>query len=220
MQFVRNALLAGVAAVGFGLFGTASAQPLNTMTVRLPGGGVAAIQYTSQYTGNVPPQVTFLPAETPVSPWLPVASWFGPDSPFAMSPFATMERISAAMDREAAAMFRQAEALARRARSGQPTEVTWGNMPPGSQSYSYISTISGSGVCTQSVQITATANGPPRVERHSTGNCGAGAPADRGGADAVRVPAPAAPGKQPDLILTRNGGPPFAGMIRSAAAVR
>ncbi len=83
-------------------------------------------------------------------------------------------------------------------------------MPPGrvpwaGESYSYVSTISGNGVCTQSVRITSRGDGtPPQVERHSSGNCGAAAaPQGRLGSATGRSGADAPP-KQPDLILTQD----------------
>jgi hypothetical protein len=95
-------------------------------------------------------------------------------------------------------------------------------MPPSGQSYSYVSTISGSGVCTQSVRIISRGDGsPPQVERHSSGNCGAAAAPRGRSAVQPAAPAPVAPAKQPDLILTQNSGPsPYAGMVRQVAAAR
>jgi hypothetical protein len=128
-----------------------------------------------------------------------------------------MERISAEMDRQAAAMFRRAEALATQARSGQPIEAVFGNLPAGSRGYTYISTMSGNGVCTRSVEITSTGNGPPRVVSHSSGDCG---PATGGASGAATLPAaPVRPAKQPDLLLTNaNGAKPGGNMVRHVAA--
>jgi len=187
--------MAGAAVLAIGIAGAASAQTANVMTVALPGGGVAEIRYT----GNVPPKVVI--GETPpaYAALTPAASFFGLESPFAM-----MERISAEMDREAAAMFRRAELLAAQARSGQPIEAAFGSLPSGSRGYTFISTASGNGVCTRSVEITSQRGGPPRVVSRSTGNCD---PATGGSDGAATVPAvPARPAKQPDLLLTRNGG--------------
>jgi hypothetical protein len=214
MRTLRTALLAGVATLGLDLTGAALAQNLNTMTVRLPNGGLAEIRYV----GDVPPRVVFLPqSNSAFDGWTPVSPFFVPESPFAM-----MDRISAEMDRRAAAMFRQAETIATQARSGPPIEAAFGNLSPGSQSYSYVSTMSGNGVCTQSTRITSTGNGPPKVESSSSGNCGPGAATHTApaGSGAVRVPVgPMVPAKQPDLILTQNNGAkPYAGMIRQVAA--
>ena len=134
-----------------------------------------------------------------------------------------LDRIAAEMDRRAAAMFRYAETIADRADAGGFAEAAFGAMPPGGQSYSYVSTISGNGVCTQSVRITSRGDGtPPRVERHSSGNCGTAAePAGVGRASSRLLRFPAAAPKQPDLILTQGtGGSPYAGMVRHVASAR
>jgi hypothetical protein len=76
-------------------------------------------------------------------------------------------------------------------------------MPAGGHSYSYISTMSGNGVCSRSVEITSQGNGPPRVVSHSSGNCD---PAIGGSTGAATLPAtPARPTRQPDLLYTQNG---------------
>ena len=227
MRTLQHTLLAGIAAAALGISGVASAQSAKShvMTVQLPDGGVAQIRYT----GDVAPQVGF--SETPRPVLAPVPLLFGADSPFAM-----MERISAEMDRQSAAMLRQADALMAQARSGQPVDVALRNLPPGSQSYSFVSTLSGSGVCTQSVEITSQGNGqPPRVVRHSAGDCG---PTAGGGAGSVNLPdtpmpagrpeiietsvrparpylAPSAPANRPDVIYTSaTGTKPYAGLVR------
>ena len=223
MQLLRTTLLASAAALV--TFGTALAQTANTMAVALPGGGVAQIQYT----GNIPPKVVIGEAPPAFAAWSPVASFFGPDSPFAM-----MERVSAEMNRQAAAMFRRAELLAAQARSEEPIEAIFGNLPAGGRSYSYISTMSGNGVCSRSVEITSQGSGPPRVVSRSSGNCD---PVSGGSTGATLPAAPGHPakkpdplytqnggshpgsGKQPDVVLTRSGGAqPYAGIVRPVAA--
>ena len=213
MASLRTALLGAIAALGIGAAGAAPAQTFNTVTVPVPGGGVAQIRYV----GEVPPQIVFVPAPAALNSWTPVSSVFGYESPFAM-----LDRIAAEMDRRTAAMFHYAEAMADRANAGGLTEAAFGAMQPGGQSYSYVSTISGSGVCTQSVRIISRGDGsPPQVERHSSGNCGSAAAPRGRSAVQPAAPAPVAPVKQPDLILTQNSGPnPYAGMVRQVAAAR
>jgi hypothetical protein len=65
MQLLRTALLAGAAALA--IFGTASAQTANVMTVALPGGGIAEIRYT----GNIPPKVVIGEAPPANAAWTP-----------------------------------------------------------------------------------------------------------------------------------------------------
>jgi hypothetical protein len=208
MRRFKTALFAGVAALA--ILGPASAQTAHVMTAALPGGGVAEIHYT----GNIPPKVVIGQAPPAFAAWSPAASFFGPDSPFAM-----MERISAEMDRQAAATFRRAELLAGEARSGQPIETGFVNLPAGSNGYTFISTMSGNGVCTRSVEITAQGNAQPNVVSHSSGNCG---PAASGSTGAATLPrAPAHPAKQPDLVLTNaNGAQPYGSMVRHVAAAQ
>jgi hypothetical protein len=212
MASLRKTLFAGIAAIGIGLAGAASAQTSHVMTVPVPGGGVAQIRYF----GDVPPQVAFAPAPTAFDGWMPVSQAFGYDSPLAM-----LDRLAAEMDRRAAAMFRYAEAMADRAAAGGVAEAGFGAIPLGGESYSYVSTISGSGVCAQSLRITSRGDGmPPLVERHSTGNCGAAAGPPGWSGVQPAAPAPTAPGGQPDLILTQGAGSPYSGTIRHVASVR
>ena len=209
MRVFQTALLAGAAAIAVsGLSGVAAARDLNThvMTVQLPGGGVAEIRYT----GDVPPQVVFSPAPTALGAFVPFGAVFGP-----ASPFATLDRISAAMDREAASLIRQAEMLANAPAfaPNRPIETALGNLPPGTESYTMVSTWSGNGVCTQSVEITSPANGGrPRVLSRSAGNCGS-AP---GSAGVIRAPTLPAPTHSPDILETR-GTQPYGGLVREAA---
>jgi hypothetical protein len=218
MRTLQNALLAGVAALAIGFSGAALAQTSNihTMTVRLPGGGVAQIRYA----GDVAPQVRVSEAPGPVAALMPMPVLFGPDSPFA-----TLDRISAEIDRQAAAMFRQSDALLAAARSGQLTPVTLRNLAPGTQSYSFVASVNGGNVCSRSVEITAPGNGAaPRVVSHSSGNCGpaeasgginlptASPPAGQPGPVWTGAPAPAA---RPDVVWTSaSGAKPYKGLVR------
>ena len=210
MRNVRSALLAGVGVALASLSGAAAARDLNThvMTVRLPSGGIAEIRYT----GDVTPQVVFDPPAAAMGAFVPVSSFFGADSPFAM-----LDRMAAEMDREAANLMRRAEMLANAPTlaGNQPIEAAMGSLPPGTQSYTMVSTWSGNGVCTQSVEITSPASGgQPRVVSHSSGNCGA-VPHSMGGAVTPTTPAPS---RRPDLLETRaHGAQPYAGLVREAA---
>jgi hypothetical protein len=221
-----------------GVSGVAAAQSTraHVMTVQLPGGGVAQIQYT----GDVPPQVTvsdaLVAAPTSFSPvFAAMPSMFGADSPFAM-----FDRISAEMDRQMAAMWRRAEMLSAQSPS-QLTEAAMRNLSAGSEGYSFVSTLSGNGVCVRSMQITSSGNGAvPKVVSHSSGNCEAEmAPQINGGATGsvnlptspapaqrpdtlwIKSPAPTAPApaKRPDTLWVKsNGANPYAGTVQPTAA--
>lgn len=166
MHTVRTVLLAGAAAVLLAsACGAAVAKgpETHTMTVRLPGGGVEEIRYS----GNVAPQVVVTPQYAPIGFGWPMA-FFGPDSAFAQ-----LDRISAAMDRQMGAMLQDAQALA--AEPGLVTQVGVGNLPAGSERYSFVSTTSGNGVCAKSVEITSRGDGQkPQVVSKSWGDCGKG----------------------------------------------
>ena len=210
MRHVRTAFLLGATAIGLaGLPGGAAARDLNTyvMTVEITGGGVAKIRYT----GEVPPQVVVSPAPAEVNALTPFAAFFG-----SASPFAELERLSAAMDRQAAGLMRQAELLAHAPVFGgnQPIEAALGNLPPGTTNYTMVSTWSGNGVCTQSVEITSPADeGKPRVISHSSGNCGS-APGSMG---TVGTPTMPAPTQRPEILETGvHGNTPYPGLVREA----
>jgi hypothetical protein len=201
MRNIRTSLLVGVAAVAIaGLSGMASAQSADThvMTVQLPGGGTEEIRYT----GNTPPQLVFTTGPASLAGFDPMPSLFGFEPPFAM-----MERISAEMDRQAAAMFARADNLTAQVPSNptQLTEAGLRGLPPGSASYSFVSTMSGNGVCTKSVEITSTGNGAaPRVVSRSSGDCGPQA----GATGPVNLPVARPPGNnRPDLLLTKANEP-------------
>jgi hypothetical protein len=222
MRTVRHALLAGVAAIAVaGFSGGAFAQTpqVHVMTIRIPGGGVEQITYT----GNVAPQVTVNTAPRPAEAALP--SLFGPDSAFAQ-----FERISQEMDWQADALLRETAMLAAAQPSfGQLQATDFADLPAGSQGYSFVSTMSGNGVCTQSMQIISTGNAPPKVVTHSSGACGP----TGGTTGTIALPPAMAPQSQPHMIMTRahparqiqsrrpdvvmtsaDGGRPYAGLVR------
>ncbi len=182
MRLTRTLLIAGVAATVVAGVATAAALHTHTLTVRLPDGGVERIVYT----GDVAPRVEVAPAAPIV--------WAG-EPGFDDAAFAAMDQISAQMDREMAAMLRQADALQASvmAGAGPLTFASTGDLPPGAQSFYYVSTLSGAGVCSRSVEITSTGDGrEPRVVSHSSGDCGTSA------APTVSRPLDAAPAPTPD----------------------
>lgn len=222
MRNLRTALGAGVAAVAaIGFCGLALAQgpQVHTMTVTLPGGGVEQIQYT----GSTPPHVTVSDAPAPIFAAMP--SFFGSGSPFA-----EMERISAAMDRQADRMFREAAAL--QSGAAQPNLVVVGDEPAGSREYSFVSETNGSNVCSRSMVITSNGAGAaPHVVTHTSGNCSAAS------APGFRLPTQlptAAPQTGPRMIMTKaapahsyavprpmmakaRGAHPYAGLVHEAS---
>ena len=210
MRTLHTALFAGIAAIGLSGMAVAQTAQTHVMTIRMPGGGIAQIQYT----GNLAPQVSIASGPAAVDAAMPMPTLFGPDSPFA-----ALDRISAEMDRQLAEVLHAADAAAAQARSGRMVEAGLNALPPGIQSYSFVSTMSGNGVCSESVEIIAPGNGQkPRIVRHSSGNCAA---LPRAGG-AVSLPAAPAPKDRPDVVRTSaHGAHPSAGLVREIpAAVR
>ena len=164
MRITRTLLVAGVAVAAIAGVATAAALNTHTLTLRLPDGGVERIIYT----GNVAPRVEVGPAEAAD----PIAWQGGPG--FDDTAFVAMDRISAQMDREMAAMIQQADAAESRAiaQSGPLTFASTGDAPAGARSFSFVSTSSGGGVCSRSIEITSDGDGQkPRVVSQSAGAC-------------------------------------------------
>ena len=144
------------------------------------------------------------------------------------SSFAEFDRISAALDRQADQMFRDAAALS--AEPAQVNPATIAALPSGAQEYSFVSTMSGNGVCSRSVEITSQGNGgTPHVVTHTSGNCAAGAP---GFQVPTQLPAAQPPNSGPRMIMTKathpavaprtvmakaTGARPYAGLIHEAS---
>jgi hypothetical protein len=161
MKSSRKSLMTGIAAValtGICTVAIAGENAVHSMTVALPEGGTAVIQYT----GAVAPKVNF--DADPVA-----AEFFGP-----ASPFAAFQRLSAQMNLEMAAMMRQADAVAMQLpRIDQPLNADLRNLPAGVTEYSIVSTTNGNGFCSRSMEITSIGNGQkPKVVTRASGDCG------------------------------------------------
>jgi hypothetical protein len=156
MRTLTTVVLAGAAIAGLTGLALAAGSVMHDMTVQMPGGGVAHIRYT----GDVAPKVNFVQAAP-----IPVTVWGAP------SPFAGMERISAMMDRQMAVMLTQAR-LMQQAADRPLQAAVLKDMPTGSSSYSFVSTMSGNDVCTRTTQITASPGNAPKVVSQTSGNCG------------------------------------------------
>jgi hypothetical protein len=173
-------LLAGVAAVAcLGVAALAASPKSQTpaahdhvLTVRLPDGSVEQIHYS----GDVAPKVAVAPGGLGVFAPMP---GFGPAS--ADSPFAMLNRLSAQMDQQMAEMMRNAPPMPtlaapgamQRAAAGQ--EAALGQLPAGTESYSFVSSVNGGHACSRSVQITSQGAGQaPRVVTQTSGDCGGG----------------------------------------------
>jgi hypothetical protein len=192
-----------------GLCGIALAQSpqVHVMSVALPGGGVAQIRYV----GSVAPQIYVSDAPT-----MTLSAMLG-----AGSPFAELDRISAAMDSQADQLLRQAAAMAA-AGPAQLNPTAIGALPAGAQEYQFVSTINGDNFCSRSVEITSQGNGAaPRVVTHTSGNCAA-APAP--GTPGFQMPTPTqlptapAPSNGPRMIMTKaTDAQPQAARVQEAS---
>ena len=191
----KPALILAGAAVALAAATVAAAERADehVMTVRLPDGSVGHVRYT----GDVAPHIVVLPvaATTPLS--LRDAA-FG-----AGSPFAEMDRISAAMDRQASAMMRQVAAMAAAgpAMSGAAPQTAMMADAPAGATYRYVSTTTiGGKTCTTSVQsISQGAGKAPRLLRDVSGDCSTAMRRPTGPTPAV-APAPKAPVVAADSI--------------------
>ncbi len=169
MRSARKAMLAGAAAVALlGVAGWTAAEIKNghVLDVRLPDGALAHIRYV----GDTPPTVSIAAPPTALSIMSPPPDAFGPNSAFT-----ALDRISQAMDRQAEAMLRDmaAQPLTPLAGTGL-TQIDIAKLPPGARGFSMVSTLSGSNVCTRSVEYRSLGGGePPHVVTHTTGSCSA-----------------------------------------------
>jgi len=175
MRALPKLLIGGAAALAIAGVATAAFRNIHMMIVRLPGGGVEKVFYT----GDTPPLVAYGDMA------------------------ALTEQVSADMDQETAAMLSEADAMISdplaTATLIAPDRLMQANLgevaglPAGARGYSFVSTVSGGGVCSRTVEITSRGDGvPPTVVTHTSGNC-AGASADHPAAPTLDTPAIARP---------------------------
>lgn len=162
-KLLRTAVLVGAAAIATAGTAIAAANDNRVMTVDLPDGSLARIDYQ----GDVAPKVTVQPAIR----FVPV----GFADPAVTAPFALLDRIAADMDRQVNAMVQQTRMLEAAAASGATLDwAALGNLPAGTVSYRFVSTRSGNGACRRSVQVTSLgADQQPKVVSSSSGDCDA-----------------------------------------------
>jgi len=178
MRQFRMAVLAGAATLLVTGAAWAASSPTHEMKLSLPDGSVAHIRYE----GDVAPVVEVAPATDPVALRDPF-DLFGP------SPFAAFDQISALIDRQAAAMMQQAMTAGT---DGAPV-VTTGAAPAGTVHYSFVSTSSSNGSCTQSVEWRSDGSGAePKMIRTSSGDCGADGQGDAAKSVTTSAPSPKA----------------------------
>ena len=189
MHSLKPLLIAGAAIAGFAVLAPAVARELNShqMTVPVPGGGVATIEYS----GDVAPKVRFLPIAGSR-----LADPFAWSAALDMPSFAALDRMAASMDRQMDLMLHRAEMLSRMPQDDSLRSAVMQGLPPGTTSFSMIETSTGNGVCTQVTRITQVAqDAKPHVVSQTSG-CGDKAH-NAASADPslknINYPAPAAP---------------------------
>jgi hypothetical protein len=177
MHIPRKYLLAGagIALLCAGVAEAATAK-LHTMTVDAPDGGTIQVHYT----GDVAPQVHFVPAS--------------PAQIAMVDPFAQMQRVSAAMDAQmqammqrAALMQQQAVQLQQAAQSAGSDAVAGNTMPgltmvgtlPQGVHVSYYSSSTDARGCTRSVSYSSDGSGAqPKLTQAASNGCETAAPRD------------------------------------------
>ena len=169
MRMSHAAILAGLTTAALSGAAVAASRDTHLLTVPLPNGAIAKIEYH----GSVAPKVT-------IEPRTPFAAAFS--APFGAQ-FAAVDRMAAEMQRRADALRQRMDVLARQP-NATATLANYGNMPAGTSSYTMVTTSNGSKSCTRTVEVTSQGAGkPPKVASNSSGDC----PAQKG-APAVAVP--------------------------------
>jgi hypothetical protein len=184
MDAFRIFALAGAAALALGATAVAAEKAVHVMTVRLPDGAVEQIRYA----GDTPPRIHIQTGAVAPAMLAPLGAGLFDDPAFAR-----LNQISAMMDRQAALMWR---ALDSAPAANGLTLANLDHLPAGARGFSMVSTVTGSGVCTRSVEYIAGGAGkPPKMTTRSSGACGGaalhGGPA--AGPTGAAVPAAYAP---------------------------
>ena len=190
MPQFRTTVLAGVAALCVAGTTLAASKNTHVMTVDLPNGLVARVEYQ----GDVKPKVRIDPA-----PRLTTVRF---NESFMLPPVAMFDRIVADLDRQASMMTRQARALQQQRLdpSANSNAAALREMPAGTVTYHYVATTDGGRVCSQSWQYSSQGPGQqPKLSSTSSGDCSehnsAVAPSagarSRNRATASRIAAPA-----------------------------
>jgi hypothetical protein len=160
MRRAFGLVLAGVGAAALAGAAVAANRDVHIMTVPLPDGSTASVEYV----GNVAPKVTVRTALLPVG----------------LPSFGMLDRSMGDMQRQIDAMVREVNSVAARSITGAPglNVAAYGNAPAGTQSVTVVSTSNGGKTCTRTTEVTSQGTGkPPKVVTNVSGDCaGAGAP--------------------------------------------
>jgi len=159
---------AGVAAAAIAGAALAASPKTHVMSVPLPDGSVARVEYV----GDVAPKVTVAPS--------PMGAQVMP-----FPSFEGFDRMAAEMQRQSQEMARQAQLMARQPAGAAPYVATFGNMPAGHVSTTVVTTSRNGVSCTRKTEVVSQGPGkPPKVTSNASGKCDGAAPV----APAVPVP--------------------------------
>jgi hypothetical protein len=155
--------LAGLAAAAIAGAAVAAGPQKHVMTVALPNGGQAHIEYY----GDVAPKVTV--EQAPLS-----AGW----APIALPDYSNFDRIFQQIDAQRDALMKQVQQMTRQV-PGSPVSpisiASYGSMPEGTRSVSVVSVSHGGGTCTRTTEIVSQGPGKaPKVASNVTGDCSSG----------------------------------------------
>jgi len=160
MRKIPAAVFVGVAALAVMGAAVAVSHNSHVMKLDLPDGSIAQIEYQ----GDVAPKVVIAPALN----FVPVR-WSDPFSAI----FTLFDRVAADMDRQTDRMMQQVRALHFHPNpDGKIDLAAFRAMPAGTVSYSFVSTGTGTGMCSRSVQVTLF--GPvqqPKMVSSRSGDC-------------------------------------------------
>jgi hypothetical protein len=154
-------LLAGAALAVLGGTAIAASQKYHVMTVPLPDGSTARVEYA----GDLAPKVIVDPVQPfTFSGWAPMAA------------FAGFDRMISQLNRQAEEMMHQAEQMARRPAGNAASQyvASFGTAPEGVTSTTIVSYSNGNSTCTRTTETISQGPGKPAKVRSSvSGNCGA-----------------------------------------------
>ncbi len=159
MRKAHAIVLAGLGAVTLAGAVAAADRDTKRMSVPLPDGSVAYIEYV----GDVAPKVRIDPLPFPRT----------------AAPFGILDRSMFDIRRQMDAMIRRMNELSRRpiARGPGMYVADYGNMPAGSTSVTVVSTTNGGKTCTRTTEVTSQGPGKaPKVVENVNGDCATGAP--------------------------------------------
>ena len=164
-------LAAAVAAAGIAGSAVAATSKTHVMTVPLPDGSTARIEYV----GDVAPKVKIDPRPFAV----PQAAW----APMGLPSFAGFDRMMAEMQRQSQEMIRRAQEMAKQPQGGiaTPYIASFGSLPAGETSTTVVSVSNGGSTCTRTTEVVSQGAGkPPKVTSNVSGQCGPETPQAKG----------------------------------------